>query len=64
MFQKIKRDFNIGYNYAKLQAYLCVVISFSLICPIITAYGMVLLLIKYTGWFFKDTLRVLDDTNI
>ncbi|XP_063690447.1 CSC1-like protein 1 [Bolinopsis microptera] len=47
IFKKIKRDFNIGYNYAKLQAYLCVVISFSLICPIITAYGMLLLVIKY-----------------
>ncbi|KAL5248864.1 hypothetical protein ACHWQZ_G017902 [Mnemiopsis leidyi] len=48
IFKKIKRDFNLGYNYAKLQSYLCVIISFSLICPLITAYGMSFLLIKYT----------------
>ena len=37
--QKIKRKFNIGYNYAKFHTNCCIAIVFSLICPLVTVIG-------------------------
>jgi len=48
VFLKMRDVFNIGYNYGKLVAFSAISITFSIICPLITIFGLLFVLCKYS----------------